>query len=52
MDTTKLPREDVKSIVFRHIHYYNLWRISSVNGGLPPLVFRRQFFAAISRHAA
>lgn len=44
MDTTKLPREDVKSLVFRYIHYYNLRRISSVNGGLPPLVLRRQFF--------
>lgn len=41
IDTTKLPREDVMSIVFRYIHYYNLRRISSVNGGLPPLVYRR-----------
>lgn len=43
MDTTKLPRECVKSIVFRYIHYYNLRRISSVNGGLPPLAYRRDY---------
>ena len=37
MGTTKLRREDVKVIIFRYIHYYNLRRISSVNGGLPPV---------------
>ena len=52
MDTTRLPREDVKSIVFRYIHYYNLRRISSVTGGLPPLVFRRSFFASMPHQAA
>lgn len=46
-NTARLSRERVKSIVFRYIHYYNLRRISSVTGGLPPLVFRRNFFAAI-----
>ena len=52
MDTTKLPREDVKSIVFRYILYYNLRRISSVNGGLPPLVYRRNFYSAHQTPAA
>ena len=52
MDTIKLPREDVKSIVFRYILYYNLRRISSVNGGLPPLVYRRNFYSAHQTPAA
>ena len=43
VDTTKLCRDNVKSIVFRYIHYYNLRRISSVNGGLPSLVYREKF---------
>lgn len=40
MDTTKLRRDEVKSVVFRYICYYNCRRISSVTGGLPPLVYR------------
>ena len=44
LDTTKLRREDVKVIIFRYIHYYNLRRISSVNGGLPPLVYRKNYW--------
>lgn len=52
MDTTRLRRDVVKSAVFRYICYYNLRRISSVTGGLPPLVFRKNFFAAMSHQAA
>lgn len=52
MDTTKLRREDVKAIVFRYIHYYNLRRISSVNGGLPPLVYRKNYFSSLQNSAA
>lgn len=44
MDTAKMSREDVKNAVFRYIAYYNLRRISSVTGGLPPLVYRERFF--------
>lgn len=40
MDTTKLRRDEVKSVVFRYICYYNCRRISSVTGSLPPLVYR------------
>ena len=40
MDTSKLRRDEVKSVVFRYISYYNRRRISSVTGGLPPLVYR------------
>lgn len=51
-DTTLLSRAVVRSMVFRYIHYYNLCRITSVNVGLPPLVYRRKYFHAISRPAA
>ena len=40
MDTSSLRRDEVKSAVFRYICYYNLRRITSVTGGLPPLVYR------------
>ena len=40
MDTSSLRRDEVKSTVFRYICYYNLRRITSVTGGLPPLVYR------------
>lgn len=52
VDTTSLSRTAVKSIVFRSIHYYNLRRIISVNDGLPPLVYRKNFFEAISQPTA
>ena len=45
IDTTKLPRDTVKSVVFRYIRYYNLRRISSVTGGLLPLVYRAHYAA-------
>lgn len=40
MDTTSMSREEVKSVVFRYICYYNLRRISSVTGGLPPVALQ------------
>ena len=52
MDTTKLRREDLKAIVFRYIHYYNLRRISSVNNGLPPLVYRKNYYCSPQPSAA
>lgn len=52
MDTTKMSRDEVKSVVFRYICYYNLRRISSVTGGLPPLVYRERFLNSIRTAAA
>lgn len=46
LDTRRLSIAEVKSIIFRYIHYYNRRRIYSSNGGFPPLVFRRVFYAA------
>ena len=43
MDTTRMSRDEVKSVVFRYIRYYNLRRISSVIGGLPLLAYRERY---------
>ncbi len=45
MDTTKMTTDEVKSVIYRYIHYYNLRRIYTTNGGLPPMEKRRQYFA-------
>lgn len=47
LDTRQLLMTDVKSVIFRYIHYYNRRCIYSSNGGMPPLVFRRAFYAAV-----
>ena len=52
MDTARMRREEVKSAVFRYIACYNLRRISSATGGLPPLVYRERFLRAIPTAAA
>lgn len=52
IDTARMEREEVKSVVFRYIYYYNLRRISSVTGGLPPLVFMERFLRAACQAAA
>jgi len=43
INTKKLPREQVKSIVFRYVMvYYNRQRIYTANpGGWPPVIFRQ-----------
>ena len=43
IDTTRMSRDEVKSVVFRYIRYYNLRRISSVTGGLPLLAYRERY---------
>ena len=45
MDTTKMTTDEVKSVIYRYIHYCNLRRIYTTNGGLPPMEKRRQYFA-------
>ena len=43
IDTTRMSRDEVKSVVFRYIRYDNLRRISFVTGGLPPLAYRERY---------
>ncbi len=52
MNTTALKYEEIRTIIFRYISYYNLRRITSVNDGLPPLVYRRQYLEAAMAHSA
>lgn len=47
IDTASLTREEVQTIVFRYISYYNLRRVTSVNGGLPPLVHRQRYLEQV-----
>jgi transposase InsO family protein len=41
VDTRKILKKEVKSMIYRYICYYNLRRIYSVNGGYPPDVWRQ-----------
>lgn len=44
IDTRTMTRAEVKSVVYRYIHYYNLRRIYSTNDGWPPAVYRHMYF--------
>jgi transposase InsO family protein len=44
MKTTDIRMDELKSIIFRYICYYNLRRIYSTNGGYPPDVYRQEYF--------
>ena len=46
LDTSKMPMELVKIIVFRYfMGYWNNRRICTANGGFPPAMKREQYFA-------
>jgi len=47
MDTTKMMVAEVKTIIFRYIHYYNLRRIYSTNNGWPPAVYRQMYYESL-----
>lgn len=43
-DTSKMPMEEVKSLIWRYfMGYWNNRRICSANGGIPPSEMRRRF---------
>lgn len=44
-DTAKLPMAEVRTMIYRYICYYNLRRIYTTNGGYPPLVYRKMYYA-------
>ena len=47
-DTEQLTVEELKTLIWRYfMSYWNNRRISSANGGLPPLVLRKQYFDAL-----
>lgn len=47
-DTTKMTVETVKTLIWRYfISYWNNRRICSTNGGLPPMVKRKQYYKSL-----
>lgn len=44
MDTRKMSKAEVRTEVYRYIHYYNLRRIYSTNDGWPPMQYRKQYY--------
>ena len=36
--------EEIKTIIFRFIYYYNLRRIYTTNNGYPPMVYRQMYY--------
>ena len=52
VDTQTLTIEEIKTIVWRYFMiYWNRRRICSANGGLPPLVKRQRYYAALNSAA-
>ena len=45
-------KSGARGMILHYISYYNLRRITSVNDGLPPLVYRRQYLEAAMAHSA
>lgn len=47
-DTEKLSTEELKTLIWRYfMGYWNQRRICSANGGLPPMVKRRQYYDSL-----
>ena len=44
-ETARLTMAEVKTMIYRYICYYNLRRIYTPNGGFPPLVYRKMYYA-------
>lgn len=48
-DTSKMEVEELKTLIWRYfISYWNNRRICSANGGLPPLIKRKQYYASLT----
>lgn len=52
LNTHQLSKDQVKSIIHRYIHYYNLRRIYSTNNGLPPQQKRDEYYSGAMSQAA
>ena len=51
-DSKKMTIEELKSLIWRYfMSYWNNRRISSANGGLPPMVKRGRYFDALNQAA-
>ena len=48
-DTEKMSVEELKTIIWRYyISYWNNRRICTANGGLPPMVKRKQYYSSLA----
>lgn len=48
-DTKKMHIEELKTLIWRYfVVYWNNRRICSANGGLPPMIKRKQYYEALS----
>lgn len=51
-DTKKMTIEELKTLIWRYfIIYWNTRRICSANGGLPPMVKRKQYYDSLEQAA-
>ena len=51
-DTEKISVEELKTIIWRYyISYWNNRRICTANGGLPPMVKRKQYYSSLAEVA-
>ena len=51
-DTEKMTTDELRTIIWRYfISYWNNRRICSVNGRLPPMVKRQQYYASLKEAA-
>ncbi len=49
-DTKKMPIEELKTLIWRYfIIYWNNRRICSANGGLPPMLKRKQYYESLEQ---
>ena len=51
-DTKKMAIEELKTLIWRYFMiYWNNRRICSVNGGLPPMLKRKQYYESLEKVA-
>lgn len=51
-DTTSMTVEQLKTLIWRYfISYWNNRRICSANGGLPPMIKRKQYYDSLQETA-
>lgn len=51
IDTSKMAVDEVRSVVYRYVSYYNLRRVYTTNHGIPPMIKRSLFFAGVPNAA-
>lgn len=51
-DTKQMTREELKTLIWRYyMIYWNTRRICSANGGLPPMIKRKQYYESLEQAA-